>query len=393
MNATNEFTIGTDLNFAWSITDQAGVPYLLGDKKLVLELINGRGCIEVKDISVDGNLLTWSFPGKEQKAVGAYGLRLTISAADDRRMVTVSKCDVFHLVAGECREDNTTEGLVDSGLNGVRITIGSEVAIINVMPTVPVIGENGNWWVDGKDTGKPAYLEAGMSAYEIAKVHGFEGTEEEWLASLKAVMIPEFDIIKSSGLDSVIYNGADAIHDNYPCLRFLGEAPTAGWSIQVLVYRNKGTKKYKKILECSIEDCEFPQLWKGEEYQSIVLPWRISRIFWEMFDPLAVGEEKFHEIEYNDEQVRQAFLQACKNNNEIKKYASAVRPRQRGGSWFSGSFGIRIINREKKAYGNIKYFRITLHNRTNSDTSFIATFDIKIDSGLTVTSYNLKENE
>lgn len=30
--------------------------------------------------------------------------------------------------------------------------------------------------VDGKD---------GASAYEIAVAHGFEGTEEEWLASLK----------------------------------------------------------------------------------------------------------------------------------------------------------------------------------------------------------------
>lgn len=75
----------------------------------------------------------------------------------------------------------------------------------------PFIGSNGNWWVDDRDTGIPAagknpyigdnsnwfvydpskkdYVDTGivakgLTAYEIAKRHGFVGTEEEWLASL-----------------------------------------------------------------------------------------------------------------------------------------------------------------------------------------------------------------
>lgn len=59
------------------------------------------------------------------------------------------------------------------------------------------IGSNGNWAIDGVDTGKPSRGEkgekgetgrrgiAGESAYEIAKAKGFGGTEIEWLQSLK----------------------------------------------------------------------------------------------------------------------------------------------------------------------------------------------------------------
>ena len=75
----------------------------------------------------------------------------------------------------------------------------------------PFIGSNGNWWVDDRDTGVPAagknpyigennhwyifdpleneYVDTGifakgLSAYELAVKHGFNGTEEEWIASL-----------------------------------------------------------------------------------------------------------------------------------------------------------------------------------------------------------------
>lgn len=76
----------------------------------------------------------------------------------------------------------------------------------------PFIGSNGNWWVDNRDTGIPAagknpyigdngnwwvydalandYIDTGViakgtSAYDIAVSNGFQGTEQEWLESLK----------------------------------------------------------------------------------------------------------------------------------------------------------------------------------------------------------------
>lgn len=58
------------------------------------------------------------------------------------------------------------------------------------------IGVNGNWFIDGVDTGKPSRGEAGengvgtkggdgKSAYQIAVDNGFVGNEAQWLASLK----------------------------------------------------------------------------------------------------------------------------------------------------------------------------------------------------------------
>lgn len=64
--------------------------------------------------------------------------------------------------------------------------------------TVPIIGENGNWFI--YDMNKGDYIDSGctasgsgggssgkdgLSAYEIALNYGFEGTEEEWLKSLR----------------------------------------------------------------------------------------------------------------------------------------------------------------------------------------------------------------
>jgi hypothetical protein len=52
------------------------------------------------------------------------------------------------------------------------------------------IGVNGNWFIDSVDTGLPsrgAAGTAGLTAYQVAAENGFTGTEEQWLASLKAL--------------------------------------------------------------------------------------------------------------------------------------------------------------------------------------------------------------
>ena len=63
--------------------------------------------------------------------------------------------------------------------------------------TVWTIGDNGNWFCDGVDSGKPSKGVDGTngtngtngvdgkSAYELAQEAGFTGTEAEWIASLK----------------------------------------------------------------------------------------------------------------------------------------------------------------------------------------------------------------
>ena len=63
----------------------------------------------------------------------------------------------------------------------------------------PVIGDNGNWWIDGVDTGISATGEAGKSAYEIAVENGFTGTYEEWLKHLVENLVPPTPYIGENG--------------------------------------------------------------------------------------------------------------------------------------------------------------------------------------------------
>lgn len=47
------------------------------------------------------------------------------------------------------------------------------------------IGENGNWYINGKDTGESSRGQDGLSAYQVALRNNYKGTEKEWLESLK----------------------------------------------------------------------------------------------------------------------------------------------------------------------------------------------------------------
>lgn len=47
------------------------------------------------------------------------------------------------------------------------------------------IGENGNWYIDGVDTGKSSRGRDGLSAYEVAVSLGYQGTLADWPDTLK----------------------------------------------------------------------------------------------------------------------------------------------------------------------------------------------------------------
>lgn len=95
-----------------------------------------------------GSTLTALWKGTEQQKTGTYRVTLVEDYGDGSRN-TVDECCAFALVSCSCRE-------------GGSLT-GSQTIDLDLDISVP-----GN----------------GLSAYEIAVRNGFEGTEEEWLASL-----------------------------------------------------------------------------------------------------------------------------------------------------------------------------------------------------------------
>lgn len=75
-------------------------------------------------------------------------------------------------------------GIKAAGTNGINGTNGTN----GTNGLTPYINDSGNWQIGDEDTGIQAAGVNGTngdSAYDIAKKSGFEGTEEDWLISLK----------------------------------------------------------------------------------------------------------------------------------------------------------------------------------------------------------------
>lgn len=146
-----KYRIGTDIEIHWPITTNGRELSLEGrDLKLVLTTPL-RQKVFVNFV-VDDNVIVIIFPGTEQKIIGSYNLTLWENFGKQHQTV-VDKCEAFELVPWSCMAGGNDRNLV----------------------TRPVVQ------LDASDmvVGLPGY-----SAYEIAVKNGFEGTEEEWLASL-----------------------------------------------------------------------------------------------------------------------------------------------------------------------------------------------------------------
>lgn len=138
------FRIKNDLPIEWTVK-RLGKPETLAGKELKVFLTNIYGDTEIKDYLVQDNVIRFVFEGAAQKIAGKYGLKL-IENQDGEGMVTIEACDAFCL----------TDGCVDT-CNDNTLAVKSNIVV-------------------------PAN---GLSAYEIAVLHGYEGTEEEFPAWLR----------------------------------------------------------------------------------------------------------------------------------------------------------------------------------------------------------------
>ncbi len=103
---------------------------------------------------------------------------------------------------------------------------------------------NGYWYIDGINTwvkaeGKDGeYAGQGLSAYEIAKRNGFEGTEEEWLASLKGEKGDTSDSVLTDVANKVI-TSVVAIESKFTITQINGTATKIGYGSGVIVGGDK----------------------------------------------------------------------------------------------------------------------------------------------------------
>lgn len=137
------------MTILWSVTNKDGSPFSLIDKEVHLYYTCERGRFEA-DIEIQDNVVAWNFLGSIQRVLGDYTLTLEILQSDGKRAIRKDICEAFTLVGKSCSEKTEGEANVNEG---GEIVLSSELDIYRISPIVPTIGPNGNWWIDGEDSG------------------------------------------------------------------------------------------------------------------------------------------------------------------------------------------------------------------------------------------------
>ena len=148
---------GNDITLTWTITRNGAAEDFAG-KEVAVVLLDAASRPCVFSYTIDDNVITGTYLGKDQEALGTYTLLLTENQGL-AGMTTLDMVEAFSLVPHSYMED----GEDDSNINTETVELESET-------TVP---------------------RNGLSAYEVAVAEGYEGTVDEWLASLVGPQGPQ----------------------------------------------------------------------------------------------------------------------------------------------------------------------------------------------------------
>ena len=180
--------IGKDIQIRWTIKDGEGAPFDLTGMPVNVYLEQDLNGIQIlfEEFSVEGNIISFTYYGKDQKFLGPYTAVLVINQGLEG-MNTVDRVSAFRLVAhtnqefgGDTDSRITTatidlQSTIDTGLRGAPghspyLEDGywryyddstgqwktSEFPARGPQGTMPAvtIGQNGNWVINGVDTGR-----------------------------------------------------------------------------------------------------------------------------------------------------------------------------------------------------------------------------------------------
>lgn len=142
--------IGNDIVIKWRITIN-GEEFNLEGLDLSLYISTTYQPRKAIAFTVAGNEITATYKGAEQKVTGVYRLTLYRNEGENAQSI-LDACDAFELVSCSCLT-------VDAAFGNAEV----ELPIADLGVGIP-----------------------GLSAYEIACIEGFKGTQAEWIASLSA---------------------------------------------------------------------------------------------------------------------------------------------------------------------------------------------------------------
>jgi hypothetical protein len=116
-----DIRIGNDISVRWSLYkgDEA---YDLTNLPVTLYLKNAYGKKKVENYAVNGNQISWTFYGKDQKNTGKYSMVLVIREGE-QGMASTDYCDFVQLVSCACQ----VSGADDENVQTETIELTSEV--------------------------------------------------------------------------------------------------------------------------------------------------------------------------------------------------------------------------------------------------------------------------
>ena len=122
-----QIRIGNDIRVQWTLLKD-GKFFSLEDLDVTLYLKDLYGKKAIEEFSISGNIVSWTFYGKDQKHTGKYSLELTINE-DKIGMVTTDICDFVNLVPYACKAG----GSDNSGVYTETIELTSSLGLASIM--------------------------------------------------------------------------------------------------------------------------------------------------------------------------------------------------------------------------------------------------------------------
>lgn len=115
--------IGNDIKIEWSLYD-GGSAFILEGRDVKVYLKDKYGRKEITDYVISGNMLTWTFHGKNQRRTGAYSLELVVNE-NENGMITTDACQFVNLVHCSC----DVAGSDDNGVSTETIELRSQLSV------------------------------------------------------------------------------------------------------------------------------------------------------------------------------------------------------------------------------------------------------------------------
>ena len=128
---------GNDLKVAWSIFKQDREPFRLEGLNVSLYLKSMFGRKPLNDFVITGNIIQWTFYGKDQKSSGKYSLEMVVNEGE-KGMITTDACDFVNLVSCSCQLEG---GKDEDGVETDTIVLESRVDVASGEVVTIVVDE------------------------------------------------------------------------------------------------------------------------------------------------------------------------------------------------------------------------------------------------------------